>query len=215
MPLKHSPANNDKSGTENPAREDCEVLGVEQDGETLTFSVTQKSEASIEELKSTVEDRALNFASDVAKCANFLGLDDTIRKLLVAQSLPNEAGSTGARFHMAYMMDGIASEGVADSIVSAIAPRDGVEALLAIQMAAIQSATLKAARRLATAEYMEQLKAHESALNRLARTFTAQVETLRKYRTDATQTVRHVHVNEGGQAIVADTVNSTRIEGGT
>ena len=38
------------------------------------------------------------------------------------------------------------------------------------------------------------------------RTFTAQVETLKKYRTGGNQTiqVQHVNVNEGGQAIVGD-----------
>jgi hypothetical protein len=215
MPTKRNKASEHQNRNETQVHENGGVLGVEQNGGTLVFSVTPKGAESIEKTKSAAEERAHKFANEVARCTNFLGLDDMMRKLTIAQSLPDEAGSPGARFHMAYMMDGIASDGVADSIVSAIAPRDGVEALLAIQMAAIQSATLKASRRLATAEYMEQLNAHESALNRLARTFTAQVETLRKYRTGGTQTVRHVHVNEGGQAIVADTINNTRIEGGT
>lgn len=42
------------------------------------------------------------------------------------------------------------------------------------------------------------------ALNKLARTFTTQMETLKRYRTGGEQkvTVHHVTVNEGGQAIV-------------
>ena len=42
----------------------------------------------------------------------------------------------------------------------------------------------------------------------MLRTFTAQMEALKKYRTGGEQkmTVEHVHVNEGGQAIVG-TVN--------
>jgi hypothetical protein len=43
-------------------------------------------------------------------------------------------------------------------------------------------------------------------LNKLMRTFTAQMEALRKYRTGGEQkvTVQHVHVNDGGQAVVGN-----------
>ncbi|MGV6803932.1 MAG: hypothetical protein ACWA49_06980, partial [Ruegeria sp.] len=49
----------------------------------------------------------------------------------------------------------------------------------------------------------------ERALNKLARTFTSQVETLKKYRSKADQTVRveRVEVKEGGQAIVGNVQN--------
>jgi len=41
---------------------------------------------------------------------------------------------------------------------------------------------------------------------KMLRTFTAQMEALKKYRTGGQQkvTVEHVHVNEGGQAIVGN-----------
>jgi hypothetical protein len=44
----------------------------------------------------------------------------------------------------------------------------------------------------------------ERAFNKLARTFAAQVEALKRYRTGGEQRVivQHVNVNEGGQAIV-------------
>lgn len=44
----------------------------------------------------------------------------------------------------------------------------------------------------------------ERAFNKLARTFTTQLEALKRYRSKGDQTVRveHVTVNEGGQAIV-------------
>lgn len=40
----------------------------------------------------------------------------------------------------------------------------------------------------------------------MLRTFTTQMEALKKYRTDGQQnvTVEHVHVNEGGQAIAGN-----------
>jgi hypothetical protein len=46
--------------------------------------------------------------------------------------------------------------------------------------------------------------AHYTGFNKLARTFAAQVEALRKHRTGGEQqvTVQHVNVSDGGQAIV-------------
>jgi hypothetical protein len=43
-------------------------------------------------------------------------------------------------------------------------------------------------------------------LNKLARTFAAQVEALKKYRSAGEQTIKvqHVTVNDGGQAIVGN-----------
>ncbi|WP_322866514.1 hypothetical protein U5922_010145 [Aquicoccus sp. G2-2] len=55
-------------------------------------------------------------------------------------------------------------------------------------------------------ENIPQQDAAERALNKLGRTFAAQMDTLKKYRTKGQQTVRveRVTVNEGGQAIVGD-----------
>lgn len=92
------------------------------------------------------------------------------------------------------------------SIVAGINPQDEVEALLATQMAAIHMATVTFSRRLANVETIPQQDSAERALNKLARTFTAQVEALKRYRTGGQQnvTVKHVNVNEGGQAIVGN-----------
>lgn len=89
-------------------------------------------------------------------------------------------------------------------IVAGIKPRDQLETLLATQMAAIHMATMTFARRLAHVDNIPQQDSAERALNKLARTFTTQVETLKRYRTGGEQkvTVHHVTVNEGGQAIV-------------
>ena len=49
-------------------------------------------------------------------------------------------------------------------------------------------------------------EAYERSLTRLSRTFLAQMDSLKKYRAKAQQTVRveRVEVNEGGQAVVGD-----------
>src|SRR5688500_15666601 len=59
-------------------------------------------------------------------------------------------------------------------------------------------------RRLAHTETIQQQDSAQNALNKLMRTFTNQIETLKRYRSNAQQTVKveHVHVHEGGQAIV-------------
>ena len=90
------------------------------------------------------------------------------------------------------------------SIVKGVEPKDQVEAMLAAQMAAVHNATMTFARRLAHVDNLPQQDSAERAFNKLARTFAAQVEALKRYRTGGEQTVRveHVTVNEGGQAIV-------------
>jgi hypothetical protein len=90
------------------------------------------------------------------------------------------------------------------SVVKAIEPKDEVETMLAAQMAAIHVATMTFARRLLNVETIPQQDSAERAFNKLARTFAAQVEALKRYRTGGQQkvTVEHVHVHEGGQAIV-------------
>lgn len=96
--------------------------------------------------------------------------------------------------------------------IDAMAPRDPAEALLCAQMAAIHQATMMMARRLNLAETLPQQDAAERALNKLARTYAAQIEAMKRYRGTGQQkvVVEHVTVNAGGQAIVGSV---TRGEG--
>lgn len=90
------------------------------------------------------------------------------------------------------------------SMVRGVQPQDEVEAMLAAQMAAVHNATMTFARRLNHVDNIQQQDSAERAFNKLARTFTTQMEALKRYRTGGQQkmTVEHVTVNEGGQAIV-------------
>ena len=92
------------------------------------------------------------------------------------------------------------------SVVKSLEPKDEIEALLAAQMAAVHVAVLTFARRLGGVDTIQQQDSAERALNKLARTFTTQVESLKRYRTGGEQkvAVEHVHVHEGGQAIVGN-----------
>jgi hypothetical protein len=89
--------------------------------------------------------------------------------------------------------------------VHSLGARDGLEALLAVQMVGVHSLAMKF---LATAALKDQtdygVEASINRANRLLRTFATQVEALKKYRSKGEQhcTVEHVHVHSGGQAVV-------------
>jgi hypothetical protein len=84
--------------------------------------------------------------------------------------------------------------------------------MLASQMAAVHMATMTFARRLNHVDNIPQQDSAERAFNKLARTFTTQVEALKRYRTGGEQrvTVQHVNVSEGGQAIVGNVSTPVR-----
>jgi hypothetical protein len=92
------------------------------------------------------------------------------------------------------------------AVIRSVEPRDELEAMLAAQMGAVHVATMAMARRLTHVETIPQQDAAERALNKLARTFAAQIEALRRYRSGGQQTVvvQHVNVADGGQAIVGN-----------
>ena len=92
------------------------------------------------------------------------------------------------------------------SVIRDLAPRDPVERMLAVQMAATHVATIRSGRWLANSENLPQVQAHYTGFNKLARTFAAQVEALRKHRNGGSQIVRveHVTVEAGGQAVVGN-----------
>ncbi len=100
-------------------------------------------------------------------------------------------------------------------VMKGIAPKDTVEAMLAAQMAAVHMATMTFARRLAHVDNIPQQDSAERAFNKLARTFTRQMEALKRYRTGSQHnvTVEHVTVNEGGQAIVGNVAQGGRGDG--
>jgi hypothetical protein len=101
------------------------------------------------------------------------------------------------------------------SVVASIKPKEEIEAMLGAQMAAVHMASMTFARRLANAETLEQRDSAERTFNKLTRTFAAQVEALKRYRTGGEQkvTVEHVTVNSGGQAIVGN-VTRGKVTGG-
>lgn len=134
--------------------------------------------------------------------------DEQIKAILATDNVPfieglvweiGNAGSTAGALNddkTNYML----------SMIEGIAPKDTVETLLAAQMAAVHRATMDYARRLSQATSAEVRTGHERALNRLARTFTSQIEALQKHRSKGKQkiVVQHIHVSGNAQAVVGD-----------
>jgi hypothetical protein len=98
------------------------------------------------------------------------------------------------------------------AVIKGIQPRDQVEAMLASQMAAVHMACMTLARRLAHVEDIRQQDSAERAFTKLTRTFAAQMEALKRYRTGGEQkiTVQRVTVSDGGQAIVGNVTHASR-----
>ena len=92
------------------------------------------------------------------------------------------------------------------ALMAGIAPQDETEGMLAVQMVAVHYATMTMAARLNRVETIDQQNSAERAFIKLARTFTTQMEALNRYRGKGQQkmTVEHVHVYEGGQAVVGN-----------
>src|SRR5271157_2533343 len=102
------------------------------------------------------------------------------------------------------------------AVVKGSEPREQIEAMLASQMAAVHNATMTFARKLAHVENIPQQDSAQNAFNKLSRTFAAQVEALKRYRSGGEQkmTVQHVHVAEGGQAVIGNVSTPTPGGGG-
>jgi hypothetical protein len=106
--------------------------------------------------------------------------------------------------------DGFGGDGVefAAALVQGTKPRDYLEAMQAAQMAAMHWATMKSMRQVGKSLGTAHQEVAVAMATKLARTFTAQMEAFKRYRTGGEQKVMHVSV---GQAIVG-TVTQNALE---
>ena len=160
--------------------------------EALSLAVNDACQVEIDHPEPTVAVTAAMGAMGIADHAFLAGLVDGIVNASVKGELEPSDKLTKANFML--------------SVINDIAPRDQLEAMLAAQIAATHQLTMTFARRLANVESIAQQDGAERAFNKLARTFTTQMEALKRYRTGGQQKmiVEHVTVNEGGQAIVGN-----------
>ena len=138
------------------------------------------------------------------------------------QRLKNAFGTTSSAFVEASLYQLIAAARLPGSGICEIAvnaslafiegtkPRGEVECALAIQMACTHTAAMAVLNRLGGGHGTDRsVSAMASAAARLLR---AQAEALRRLKNGSSQVVRveHVHVNDGGQAVIGNVRSSTR-----
>jgi hypothetical protein len=122
-----------------------------------------------------------------ARLAKALGVDDPwLMDALLSQAANCMPGAPAR------------ASSVAVAAVQSVGPRDGVEAMLAVQMAATHAAAMRMLHRAALDQ--PSLEVYDSVVNRAAkllRTYTMQVEALKRYRSAGEQrvVVQHQHVN--------------------
>ena len=93
------------------------------------------------------------------------------------------------------------------ALIEAAAPRNEIEGALAVQMACTHAAAMSVLARFRGGGGSEgRVVALATAAARLMRAYSVQVETLRRLRHGGDQYVRveHVHVNDGGQAVIGN-----------
>jgi hypothetical protein len=91
--------------------------------------------------------------------------------------------------------------------LAGIGPKDELEGMLAAQLLACHNASMECYRRAMHGEQtFEGRRENLSQANKLSRTYATLLESLNRHRGKGAQkvTVEHVHVHEGGQAIVGN-----------
>jgi hypothetical protein len=157
------------------------------------FKARQQKKPPMEEISL----RDLGFdESGVAHAANAFMSGDPTFTVGLCQQLQHVA-SAGMPFpidRMNFML----------SLIKGIEPRDPTEALHASQMAAVHCALMACSRRSTNALLNQRVDAEHNTMIRLSRTFAAQMEALKRYRSTGEQSIRvqHQHVNVNAQQAV-------------
>jgi len=101
--------------------------------------------------------------------------------------------------------------GSALAIIGAVEPRNELEAALAVQMAMTHQLSATMLQRAHSAGTIKAMTEYGSLATKAARTFTAQMEALTKFRSGGKQIVEHRHIyidNRGGQTVVAENMTT-------
>jgi hypothetical protein len=134
------------------------------------------------------------------------------------QRLRNAFGTTSSAFVQASLCQLIAAARLPGGNISEIAvnaslafiegakPQGEIEGALVVQMACTHTAAMLVLGTFTGREHERNGSLKAAAASRLLRAYATQVETLRRLRNGGSQVVRveHVHVNEGGQALIGN-----------
>ena len=162
-----------------------------------------ETENGVDKISIDHPDQALGFSllMEATGTTDFKFLHGLLGQLVDAGSKNGEPNENDVNFLLA--------------VIKGAEPRDQFEAMLAAQMAVVHTQTMSSACRLANVDTIQQQDSAERAFNKLARTYTTQIEAFKRYRTGGQQTVtvEHVTVNAGGQAIVGNVETGGRGSG--
>lgn len=140
----------------------------------------------------------------VAKFTESFGTPDgDLQSYLLNQVVQTFRGSVSSEGFDYTRMEEFANNAMA--LLNGIQPQDEIEGMLAVQMIAVHNMAMDTMKRATiTDQTFEGREANVIHATKMLRTFTAQMEALKRYRTGGQQkvTVEHVHVTAGGQAIV-------------
>ena len=203
-----------------PERKDAQgepIAGAATDGGQPPYQPSKTEIASLKAVVAAIESRAPSLKlkpKGDSKGSSTQFTVDHPHELIGRVDLMRAVGTTDDDFFSGLMSQLINASGKASeteanfllSVIKGIGPRDQIETMLAAQMAAVHVASMTMARHLAQAKTMPEQESAERGFNKLTRTFADQVEALKNYRSKGEQkmTVQHVHVGEGGQAIVGN-----------
>lgn len=98
-------------------------------------------------------------------------------------------------------------------MIAGISPHGEVEAMLATQMVVAHTLSIECSKRaLLDDQTFEGMEANLKFATKFMRTYTQQMEALKRYRKNSDQkmTIEHVHVNDGGQAIIGNVNGGTK-----
>jgi hypothetical protein len=93
------------------------------------------------------------------------------------------------------------------AFVAATEPENEMEAALALQMLAAHELALDMSARTKHATTIPELQEYSKIATKMARTFNSLMETHMRLKRGGEQVVKYIHVHEGGQAVVAGTIN--------
>jgi hypothetical protein len=93
------------------------------------------------------------------------------------------------------------------AVMAAVQPENEVEALLASQMVAANTGAHRCVKKMLATNRVDFMQSYGGLANKFMRTFAVQMEALAKIRRGGEQVVKYIHVHEGGQAVVAGTIN--------
>ena len=100
-------------------------------------------------------------------------------------------------------------------VIGTAKPKDAVELMLATQMFLINDSILDAHRYLKKPASVSVYNQYVNSITKLSRTFTGQMDSLKKYQGKGQQkiVVEHLNVNQGGRAVVGDVSVEAKGEG--